>query len=131
MKGSELENKRRAPPAHWEEAVEANPTTEGASKIKFPIWLPILACPLGVVLGRYVGPYALAFVGYQAAPAPPGVPSSLYDGTMPGGIYGGIGAFVAAFVVGVVWRRWKPWLMLVASVAAGALFAALGAILET
>lgn len=61
---------------------------------------------------------------------PAGVPTSLYDGRTSGGIYGGIGAFIAAFVIGLVGSRWNRWLALAASLLAGALFAAIGAILE-
>jgi hypothetical protein len=106
-------------------------TAVGTSKPKFRVWLPIVACPLGVVLGRYVGKYTLAALGLQVPSVPAGVPRSLYDGRTSGGIYGGIGAFVAAFVVGLVGHRWNGWLALTISIVGGALFAAVGAILET
>jgi hypothetical protein len=55
---------------------------------------------------------------------------SLYDGRIPGAIYGGIGAFVAGSVIGFVGHRWKPWVALAISLVGGVLFAALGATLE-
>jgi vacuolar-type H+-ATPase subunit I/STV1 len=105
-------------------------TAEGASKRKFRVWLPIVACPLGIVVGRCVGKYTVAALGFQIPPVPAGVPTSLYDGRIPGAIYGGIGALVAGSIIGLVAHRWKPWVALAISLVGGLLFAALGAVLE-
>jgi hypothetical protein len=108
-----------------------NATAVGTSKPKFRVWLPIVACPLGVLVGRYVGKYTLATLGFQIPSVPAGVPASLYDGRTSGGIYGGIGGLVAALIVGFVGARWKGWVALTVSVFGGILLAAVGAVLET
>lgn len=105
-----------------------------ASKTRSRVWLPFVGCVLGVVVGRQVGKYTSAAFGFQIPPLPAGVPTSLYDGRSAGGIYGGIGAFLAGWIVISLGNRWlalrNPWLALGISLVAGALLAAAGAYME-
>lgn len=106
-------------------------TAPGVSKPKHRAWLGNIglvggACVLGVVVGSLVGRYISAALGFPVPPLPPGVPASLYDGTIYGGIYGGIGACLGALVT-VSLSLGNRWLSLGISLLAGALFAAVGA----
>ena len=98
-----------------------DPAAPGGSKTKFSAWLVLGASVLGVLVGRQVGKYVVAILGFQV---PPGGHVSLYDGRIPGGIYGGLGGLVAGCVTASLRNRW---LALAISLAAGALFAAVGA----
>jgi hypothetical protein len=102
----------------------------GAAKAKFRIWLPVVACPVGVVIGRFVGQYTLAALGFHMPAAPAGIPRSLYNGGTAGEIYGGIGALLAGFMVALVAPRLNRWRALAISLMVGALSAAVGAVLE-
>jgi len=62
------------------------PTTKVTSKKIRVVWLPIVACPLGVVAGRYVGKYIFAALSHIAAD-PPLVRGSLCDNLTWGEIY--------------------------------------------
>jgi hypothetical protein len=109
-------------------------TPAAIPKTRNRIWLPIVACPLGYIVGRYVGKYTFAAFGFQIPQAPfllhhPEM-TWLYDGRMAGGNYGGVGAVLAGLIIMFVGRRWNPWLALAASLAGGALFAAFGAVIE-
>lgn len=85
----------------------------------FRVWLPIVASPLGLVLGRYVGKYIFTVLGPDPAHL---VRGSLYDNMTWGGIYGGVGAFLAAWLVESKSPRWSFWLALAVSLAGGVLF---------
>jgi hypothetical protein len=109
-------------------------TAAAAPKTRYRIWLPVVAGPLGFIVGRYVGKYTFAALGFQIPQTPflhqhPEM-TWLYDGRMAGGNYGGVGGFFAGLIIMFVGHRWNPWLALAASLAGGALFAALGTVVE-
>jgi hypothetical protein len=106
-------------------------TAPATAKTRSRIWLPFVACPLGVILGRYVGKWTYAALGFPI-PQVRAELTSLYDGRMPGGIYGGVGAFFAGLIMVIFVRhRCNAWLALAASLAGGAVSAAFGAVMET
>lgn len=100
-------------------------TVPSGSKSKYRAWLLVFGvCVPGVVLGRQVGKWITAALGFQV---PPGGHVPLYDGRIPGGIYGGIGTFIGGCATVSLRNRW---LALGISLVAGILFAAVGAVLE-
>ncbi len=100
-----------------------NPTAKSTSKTKFRVWLPIVACLLGGMAGRYVGKYVFS-ASVHITGDPPLVRGALYDNITWGEIYGGAGALIAALIVGLKGQRWKPWRALAVSLLCGVLFAA-------
>ena len=43
--------------------MEQDTPQAATAKIRYRFWLPFLACPLGVFLGRYAGKYTFAAFG--------------------------------------------------------------------
>ena len=106
------------PEAHESAPLLNNVPSAQPSKTKVQVWLTVVACTLGIVLGRYVGKYV--FLGFGSDPAH-FVRGALHDNIFWGGIYGGLGASFGSWIAGSKLRLKSFWLALVVSLVVGVL----------